>query len=119
MQRFRSTAPGVEEFCEFERNNVVVGPPLYFVVTGSLDFSDEYNRRLVAGTGAASIYNYIVHASEFANRSYIMMNDLSSWSDDFDNWLNTVGCCRIKSTDFKFCQPSDDGEIWQYLFVFD
>lgn len=108
MERFRSNDLDFREFRKFERNNIVIGHPLYFVVTGGLDFSDAYNRRLLTMYSGepASIYNYLKDCGNSPKNSYIMVDGLSSWSDDFDTWLKTTDCCRIKQTDQTFCDPS-------------
>lgn len=113
MERFRSTDPDVREFYEFERENSVIGHPVYFVITGGLDFSDEYNRKLVSleSDKTESIYHYINDSAKFSRRSFIMVDDLSSWSDDMYTWLNTSGCCRIQVTDQEYCSPSDQGKL--------
>lgn len=110
MERFRTHDPDVREFYQFEREHSVLGQPLYFVVTGGLDFSDTYNRKLITinSSGSDNIYNYLEKMGEFPQRSFIIVDKLSSWSDDFMTWV--INCCRIKKSDLMYCGPTEKGD---------
>uniref|UniRef100_A0A0R3RZD1 SSD domain-containing protein n=1 Tax=Elaeophora elaphi TaxID=1147741 RepID=A0A0R3RZD1_9BILA len=77
-----------------------VGPPVYFVVRGDMEFSDPYeHNKICSGAGCAvdSLGAQIAHAARWSNRSYIAYPAMS-WIDDYFDWLQPLGeppCCRL------------------------
>lgn len=112
MTKYLKPDADVQAFHKFEHENAVVGPPVYFVVTGGLDFSDKYNQQLITlqEPRPHSIFNNLLKASENSASTFIVLDQLDSWIDDFQRWINTVGCCRLHSTDQTYCQPGMNGK---------
>uniref|UniRef100_A0A8R1XTT3 SSD domain-containing protein n=1 Tax=Onchocerca volvulus TaxID=6282 RepID=A0A8R1XTT3_ONCVO len=77
-----------------------VGPPVYFVVKGNIEFSDPYeHNKICSGAGCAtdSLGAQIAHAARWSNRSYIAYPAMN-WLDDYFDWLQPFGdppCCRM------------------------
>uniref|UniRef100_A0A915PM62 SSD domain-containing protein n=1 Tax=Setaria digitata TaxID=48799 RepID=A0A915PM62_9BILA len=77
-----------------------VGPPVYFVIKGDIEFSDPYEHNKIcsgAGCAADSLGAQIAHAARWSNRSYIA-HPAMNWLDDYFDWLQPFGdppCCRL------------------------
>lgn len=101
------TNTSIREFLEFDSQVNEIGPPVYFVITGGLDFSINLNRILIDTEYEWSIPNQILRAGKFSLNNYIHPTDVNSWWNDFQNWLKTPECCRRTVTDSKLCQPGE------------
>lgn len=92
-----------------------VGPPVYFVLQGSVDFTNVSQQNKVCGTvdcDTDSLATQIYMASLLANRTFIAQ-PASSWLDDYMDWsvYNLDGqsgtpCCRVYPNG-SFCPSSD------------
>ncbi|MCP9257813.1 Niemann-Pick C1 protein [Dirofilaria immitis] len=77
-----------------------VGPPVYFVIKGEIEFSDPYEHNKIcssAGCAIDSLGAQIAHAARWSNRSYIAYPAMN-WLDDYIDWLQPFGdppCCRV------------------------
>ncbi|XP_050702417.1 NPC intracellular cholesterol transporter 1-like isoform X2 [Eriocheir sinensis] len=92
-----------------------VGPPVYFVLRGAVDYTNVTQQNKVCGTvdcDTDSLATQIYMASLLANRTFIAQ-PASSWLDDYMDWslynldsFNTP-CCRVKADNVTFCPSTD------------
>lgn len=97
----------VREYLEFDHDVDQLGPPVFFVVTGGLDFSIPLNRILIDTEYESSIPNQITRAGKFSPNNYIHSIKVDSWWNDFQDWLKTPGCCQRNARNSKPCQPGE------------
>ncbi|XP_012888390.1 PREDICTED: Niemann-Pick C1-like protein 1 [Dipodomys ordii] len=90
-----------------------VGPPVYFVTTSGYNFSSEAGMNAIcssAGCNNFSLTQKIQYASEFPDQSYLAV-PVSSWLDDFIDWLAPSSCCRLYLSGpnkDEFCPSTDN-----------
>ncbi|XP_030025316.1 NPC intracellular cholesterol transporter 1 isoform X1 [Manduca sexta] len=87
-----------------------IGPPVYFVITEGLDYSDRGTQNMVCGTRFCrpdSVANQLYAAYRLPNETYIAQPP-NSWLDDFFDWASIPSCCNYFPTNSSFC-PSDIG----------
>ncbi|KOB77248.1 Niemann-Pick C1 protein [Operophtera brumata] len=85
-----------------------IGPPVYFVVTEGLDYSDRGTQNMICGTRFCrqdSVAMQLYAASKTPNDSYISQPP-NSWLDDFFDWSSISDCCHYFPGNSSFC-PSD------------
>ncbi|XP_031783378.1 NPC intracellular cholesterol transporter 1 isoform X3 [Nasonia vitripennis] len=96
----------VLKYFQFLNSYLSIGPPMYFVLKGGLNYSDPKVQNLVcSGTwcNSDSVTTQIFAASELANRTYVA-KPASSWLDDYFDWASLAkSCCRYNETDGSFC----------------
>ncbi|KAL3989238.1 Niemann-Pick C type family protein [Acanthocheilonema viteae] len=91
-----------------------VGPPVYFIVKGDMEFNDPYeHNKICSGAGCAtdSLGAQIAHAARWSNRSYIAYPAMN-WLDDYFDWLQPFGdppCCRMYPNG-TFCSSTENSE---------
>ncbi|VDK73285.1 unnamed protein product [Litomosoides sigmodontis] len=91
-----------------------VGPPVYFVIKGDMEFSDPYeHNKICSGAGCAtdSLGAQIAHAARWSNRSYIAYPAMN-WLDDYFDWVQPYGdppCCRL-FLNGTFCSSTENSE---------
>ncbi|XP_068629200.1 NPC intracellular cholesterol transporter 1 homolog 1b-like [Battus philenor] len=87
-----------------------LGPPLYFVLKGGLNFTDVNHQNVICGGQLCyddSLTTQIFLASRHSNVTFIARSS-NSWLDDFFDWSSLQGsCCRFNTTDGGFCQSTD------------
>lgn len=111
VAKFLAKDPNVQEFTEFRNNLSMMGPPVYFIVSASIDYSININRHIIDVDYKWSIPNEICKAGFFAERqSYIEKTDVNSWWNDYQLWRLTPECCYRYINTNEYCQP-DQGEL--------
>ncbi|XP_048195305.1 NPC1-like intracellular cholesterol transporter 1 isoform X1 [Perognathus longimembris pacificus] len=95
-----------------------VGPPVYFVTTSGYNFSSEAGMNAIcssAGCNNFSLTQKIQYATEFPDQSYLAV-PVSSWVDDFIDWLVPSSCCRLYTSGQnkdEFCPSTENS--WKCL----
>ncbi|KAF9419459.1 hypothetical protein HW555_003959 [Spodoptera exigua] len=87
-----------------------IGPPVYFVITEGLDYSDLETQNMVCGTRfcrSDSVSMQLYSAYRTPNETYIAQPP-NSWLDDFFDWASLKSCCKYFPTNSSFC-PSSRG----------
>ncbi|KAK2584243.1 hypothetical protein KPH14_006655 [Odynerus spinipes] len=98
----------VLKYFKFLNNYLSIGPPMYFVVKGGLNYSDTRQQNLVCGgqyCNSDSISTKIFVASKQPNSTYIA-KPASSWLDDYMDWSQLKGCCKYFTANDSFCPHS-------------
>ncbi|XP_075980245.1 Niemann-Pick type C-1a isoform X2 [Anticarsia gemmatalis] len=85
-----------------------IGPPVYFVVTDGLNYSDTETQNMMCGsrfcrTDSMAMQLYAAYRSP--NESYLAQAP-NSWLDDFFDWASIDECCRYFPGNSSFC-PSE------------
>uniref|UniRef100_A0A7E4VMB3 SSD domain-containing protein n=1 Tax=Panagrellus redivivus TaxID=6233 RepID=A0A7E4VMB3_PANRE len=89
-----------------------VGPPVYFVIRGTLDYNDFHVNKLISGAASAHQYSLgsqINHAAKYPQNSYIA-HPANNWIDDYTDWLRPGGdppCCRFYRLNGSFCAATE------------
>nr|UZD10842.1 Niemann-Pick type C1 a [Mythimna separata] len=87
-----------------------IGPPVYFVVTEGLNYSDLETQNLICGTRycrADSVSSQLYAAYKNPNETYIAQPP-NSWLGDFFDWASLYDCCKYFPSNSSFC-PSSKG----------
>ncbi|KAK0092687.1 hypothetical protein PV326_000847, partial [Microctonus aethiopoides] len=87
-----------------------IGPPLYFVVKGGLNYSDSNTQKLVCGgqyCNMDSALNQIFIAAQHPDVTYIS-KPASSWLDDYFDWSQSKSCCKYFKSDNSFCPHNNN-----------
>ncbi|CAG4982286.1 unnamed protein product [Colias eurytheme] len=87
-----------------------IGPPVYFVITEGLDYSDTNMQNMVCGTRFCrpdSVAMQLYAASRTPNVSYIAQPP-NSWLDDFFDWAALSDCCKYFPSNDSFCPSKND-----------
>ncbi|CAH0726981.1 unnamed protein product, partial [Brenthis ino] len=88
-----------------------IGPPVYFVLKGGMNFTDYNHQNVICGGRLCnddSLTTQLFLASRYSEITYIARSS-NSWLDDFFDWASLPGsCCKYNSTDGSFCSSSDD-----------
>ncbi|KAL4714887.1 hypothetical protein ACJJTC_012559 [Scirpophaga incertulas] len=87
-----------------------IGPPVYFVVTEGLDFSEKDDQNMVCGTRFCredSVAMQLYSASRRPNETYISQPP-NSWLDDYLDWAALENCCKYFPGNSSFCPNDQD-----------
>ncbi|XP_043485324.1 NPC intracellular cholesterol transporter 1 isoform X2 [Leptopilina heterotoma] len=98
----------VLKYFKYLNNYLSIGPPMYFVVKGGLNYSDTRTQNLVCSgqyCNLDSVTTQIFTASQQPNTSYIA-KPASSWLDDYFDWSLLSSCCKMSKTNGSFCPHS-------------
>lgn len=85
-----------------------IGPPVYFVLKGNINYSDfEYQNVICGGQfcSDSSLTTQVYIASKQSNHTYIARS-ASSWLDDYIDWASISDCCKYFSRNQSFCPHS-------------
>ncbi|KAH9642198.1 hypothetical protein HF086_005528 [Spodoptera exigua] len=95
-------------------NYIRMGPPVYFVVKGGLNYTDPDHQNVICGGQLChedSLNMQIFLATLNSDITYISKPS-NSWLDDFTDWSGLYGvCCQYNTTTQGFCPSglnSDD-----------
>ncbi|KAI6244008.1 Niemann-Pick C1 protein [Aphelenchoides fujianensis] len=98
-------------FRNMEKYDLSVGPPVFFVLKGSIDYSDPAVQNLIC-TGRYCSKNslgaQLDRAARYPHNSYIAYTS-ASWIDDYIEWLRPSPgsrCCRNFIANNTFCPSS-------------
>lgn len=93
----------MQEYFTAQRNDLRVGPPVFFVLKRGLDFSNEKERNAVCSSDGCfdfSLVSHISQASRSPSTTYIA-TPTNSWIDDYKAWGSNSNCCRMFSSTTK------------------
>lgn len=105
----------VLKYFRFLQNYLSIGPPMYFVVKGGLNYSKTEHQNLICGgqyCSPDSLSTQIHIASKTPNSTYIARPP-SSWIDDYFDWSQSMDCCKYFANNGSFCPHSS-----KYIFKF-
>ncbi|XP_012286776.1 Niemann-Pick C1 protein isoform X2 [Orussus abietinus] len=99
----------VLKYFKFLNNYLSIGPPMYFVVTEGLNYSDTKTQNVICGgqyCDLESLSTQVFIAAQQPDRSYIA-KPASSWLDDYFDWSGSPNCCKYFPGNNTFCPHTD------------
>lgn len=109
----------VLKYFTFLKDYLSIGPPMYFVVKGGLNYSKTEAQNLICGgqyCNVDSLITQVYTASRSPNVTYIARPS-SSWIDDYFDWSASPACCKYFKNNGSFC-PHSSGKVILLLLVF-
>ncbi|XP_028982486.1 NPC intracellular cholesterol transporter 1 homolog 1b [Diachasma alloeum] len=106
----------VLKYFEFMEELLSMGPPVYFVLKGGLNYSKPEVQNAICGAqrcNSDSLYAQIFSASKQSSITYLA-KPASSWIDDYFDWTVIDGCCKYFPSNSSFCPHNhwtDDEEM--------
>ncbi|KAL0822002.1 hypothetical protein ABMA28_005387 [Loxostege sticticalis] len=82
-----------------------IGPPVYFVVTEGLNYSDTDTQNMICGTRYCrddSVMLQLYSATRNPNETYLSQPP-NSWLDDYFDWASISSCCKYFPGNSSFC----------------
>lgn len=111
----------MQEYFSAQREDLRVGPPVFFVLKKGLDFSNEKERNTICssdGCYAFSLVSHISQASRTSNTTYIATPP-NSWIDDYKSWGTNGNCCRMfKETTSSSSSSSSSTNNYKALMMY-
>lgn len=100
----------IVKYFQYMSDLLSMGPPVYFVVEGGLNYENVTDQNLICGgvlcnDDSLNIQLYI--ASKYPEITRIARPS-SSWLDDYIDWLSISTCCKVNRTDGSFCLSSGE-----------
>ncbi|XP_063229747.1 NPC intracellular cholesterol transporter 1 homolog 1b-like [Bacillus rossius redtenbacheri] len=102
----------VIKYFQYMDDLLSMGPPVYFVVRGDVNYSSAAAQNTLcgsAGCNSDSLSAQLYRASQQSSETYIIRT-ASSWLDNFFDWSNYEGCCMASTAHGSFCDPSGNLE---------
>ncbi|CAB3230588.1 unnamed protein product [Arctia plantaginis] len=97
------------KYFQFLKRYLNIGPPVFFVLTEGIDYSDRETQNMICGTrycrpDSVSMQLYAAYRNQ--NETYIAQPP-NSWLDDFFDWsFLSQSCCKYFPSNSSFC-PSE------------
>lgn len=88
----------VLKYFQHLKNYLSVGPPMYFVLKGNVNFSNTKDQNIVCG-GKGCNSNSLstkIHISAKNPKKTFVARPASSWIDDYFDWSLVENCCKIQ-----------------------
>ncbi|XP_076621985.1 NPC intracellular cholesterol transporter 1 homolog 1b [Colletes latitarsis] len=95
----------VLKYFQFMKDLLSMGPPVYFVLTPGLNYSEKKVQNIICGgqgCNSDSLYTQIYSAAKQPAVSYLS-KAASSWIDDYIDWSTISGCCMYFPNNRSFC----------------
>ncbi|KAJ8719577.1 hypothetical protein PYW08_011752 [Mythimna loreyi] len=95
----------VYQYLQAVSNLIRMGPPIYFVVKGGLDYTNPEHQNVICGGQLChtdSLITQIFLASQYSDITSISKSS-NSWLDDFIDWTNLYGACCQYDINGEFC----------------
>ncbi|XP_076173454.1 NPC intracellular cholesterol transporter 1 homolog 1b isoform X2 [Ptiloglossa arizonensis] len=95
----------VSKYFQFMADLLSMGPPVYFVLSPGLNYSDKNVQNIICGgqgCNTDSLYTQIYSAAKQSSVSYLS-KAASSWIDDYMDWSTIPGCCMYFPNNQSFC----------------
>lgn len=108
----------VQKYFQFLNSYLSMGPPVYFVLKKGLNFTDDKAQNAVCGgmyCDTDSLITQLFVASKIPESTYIAKPS-SSWLDDYLDWSESEGCCRI-TKDAGFCPHTKTSENFPNIHI--
>ncbi|XP_028167982.1 NPC intracellular cholesterol transporter 1-like [Ostrinia furnacalis] len=87
-----------------------IGPPVYFVITEGLNYSDTDTQNMICGTRYCredSVMLQLYSATRTPNETYLLQPP-NSWLDDFFDWASIGECCKVFPGNNSYCPHTHD-----------
>ncbi|XP_047362414.1 NPC intracellular cholesterol transporter 1 homolog 1b-like [Vespa velutina] len=95
----------VLKYFQYMEDLLSMGPPVYFVVTEGLNYSNTNVQNIICGgqqCNVDSLYTQIYSAANQSSISYLS-KAASSWIDDYFDWSTIEKCCKYFPSNSSFC----------------
>ena len=95
----------VLKYFQYMNDLLSMGPPVYFVLTPGLNYSEPKTQNIICGgqgCNSDSLYTQIYSASKQPGVSYLS-KAASSWIDDYMDWSTISECCKYFPNNQSFC----------------
>ncbi|KAJ8924000.1 hypothetical protein NQ315_006776 [Exocentrus adspersus] len=95
----------VLKYFQFMKELMGIGPPVYWVTKGPIDYFDpDIRNRACSGVNCSdhSVNTQLYMASTQSNVTYLAVQ-ANSWLDDFNDWSDSENCCRYFKSNNSFC----------------
>lgn len=110
----------VTNFLQSVNNLLRIGPPVFFVLTPGLDFTNPDHQNVICGgrlCNQDSLSTQVFLASRHNEITYISKSS-NSWIDDFFDWSTLRGtCCRYNVEDNTFCESTNTSSVCQFCTI--
>ncbi|XP_076646594.1 NPC intracellular cholesterol transporter 1 homolog 1b [Halictus rubicundus] len=103
----------VLKYFQYMNDLLSMGPPVYFVLTPGLNYSNREVQNVICGGQGCnddSMYTQIYSAAKQPEKSYLL-RAASSWIDDYIDWTISSGCCKYFKNNQSFCPHNTGGGL--------
>ncbi|XP_017782929.1 PREDICTED: Niemann-Pick C1 protein isoform X2 [Nicrophorus vespilloides] len=95
----------VLKYFKFLKDYLSIGPPMYFVVSAGLNYSQTEQQNMICSglyCDLDSLVTQVFVASKMPTTSYISKPS-NSWIDDYFDWSSIPSCCKYDTSTGGFC----------------